>query len=265
MTWYRIDTGLAYRPNFHLNLGKPYLMRMFRNALFASFLILGVYVPEARAETAKPDDAITFNLAAEGWATTTQARVSVTVDAALSGAAASTARSDMQKAVNGIAKAEWRLTHFNRMQDATGLERWNAGFEARVPENELGGLHEVAKKSSKAGMQLTISDIAFDPTLAEIEATKAKLRLELYKQANDQLAALNAAIPGRQYRIGMMSFMDAGSAPTVQRGMMLKAVAMSADASGAPEAASMERAEKIVQQVQVSYAAVPPVASIGAK
>lgn len=230
--------------------------------LCMTVLLLGASTP-LWAEEAKPDDHVSFNLMAESWVTTTTARVVVTVDAAVAGSAAGGMRAEMQKAVSAVAKADWRLTSFTRNQDATGLERWNASYEARLPENDLAGLHDSAKKASKAGLQLTVNAIAFDPTLAEIEATKAKLRTDLYKQANDQLATLNSAIPTRQYRISALDFAENGMPVMPPRPMMMaKTVTMNSMASpGAADSEdSMEHAEKIVQQVQVTFAALPPIA-----
>jgi uncharacterized protein YggE len=221
-------------------------------------------VPACAEDGYKPDDQVAFGLSAEGWVTTTTARLTVNVDAAGAGSASGSMRDDMQKAVSNLVKADWRLTNFSRSQDQTGLERWNASFEARVPENQLGGIHDTAKKLSKAGMQLTVADIAFDPTLAESEAVKAKLRGDLYKQINDQLAALNTAFPSRQYRVSAINFGSMGMTPPMMpRPMMMKATmavaAMDGMAGGGEE--PMERAQKITQQVQVVFAALPPVAA----
>lgn len=221
--------------------------------------------PAQAEEGYKPDDRVSFMLSTEGWATTTTARVVVSVDAAVSGAAAGNARADMQKAVGSVVKADWRLTDFSRSQDPTGLERWNASFEARIPEGELGGIHDAAKKASKAGMQLTVQEVAFDPTLAEIESVKAKLRADLYKQANDQLATINTTIPGRAYRITAIDFMNNNmpSMPPMVRPMaMAKSMAMTASAgvAMAEDGQNMQRAEKIVMMAQVYYGAVAPVA-----
>jgi uncharacterized protein YggE len=220
--------------------------------------------PARAEETYKPDDRVSFMLSTEGWATTTTARVVVSVDAAVTGAAAGNARADMQKAVGSVAKADWRLTDFSRSQDPTGLERWNASFEARIPEGELGGIHDSAKKASKAGMQLTVQDVAFDPTMAETESVKAKLRADLYKQANDQLGTLNATIPGRQYRITAIDFMNNNMPPMpmVRPMAMARNMAMttSAGVAMAEDGENMQRAEKIVMMAQVYYGAVAPVA-----
>ncbi len=241
--------------------------------LCLALLLSGTAMPVV-AEEVKLDDRVTLSLQAENWVNTSTARVVVQVDAAVAGSNAGSMREAMQKAVNDIVKTEWRLTGFSRGTDATGLERWNASYEARVPESALGGIHDTVKKASKAGMQLTVGEIAFDPTLAETEAAQAKLRADIYKQANDQLAALNTAIPGRQFRIGAIDFVPSqGMVPPpmpmmMARPMMGRAVAMSAASSGgmtegtdmAAEAPEMQRSQKIAVQAQITFNALPPVA-----
>lgn len=214
----------------------------------------------ARAEEApRPDDRVIFDLSGEDWVMTKTAHVSVNVEAAVSDKNAGTMRADMIKAVNDVAKGDWRLINFNRSQDQTGLERWSASFDARLPENQLNGLGDNAKKLSKAGMQLSIGDVDFSPTLDEMEAARGALRAKLYKQVNDQLAALNTALPGRNYRIAVINFSGTGDEPLlapmpkVLRGQANMMMATAA----APAAAPMERAEKIILNVHVIFAALP--------
>lgn len=211
-------------------------------------------------------DTVTFTLSTEDWVTAKTARVIIGVEAAVSGAAAGSARGDMLKAVENVAKSDWKLTGFSRAQDQTGLERWSASFEARLPENALGGLHEAAKKAGKAGMQLSVNAIDFSPTLDETESARAVLRAKLYKSAAEQLTALNAALPNRDYRIAEITFLDTGNAqPYAQNEIVTtrqRMVAMPSDATmspvpvGAPKA--MERSEKISVSAMVVMASLPP-------
>jgi len=203
----------------------------------------------------KPDDRVIFDISGEDWVMTKTAHVAVNVEAAVSGSNAGSMRTDMIKAVNDLSKGDWRLTSFNRGQDQTGLERWSATFEARLPENQLNGIEDAAKKASKAGMQLTVSSIDFSPTLDEMEAARGALRAKLYKSALDQLAALNAAIPGRTYRIGLINFSGSGDEPMprAMRGPMLMGANASAPAASPP----MERAEKIAQTAHIILAVAP--------
>lgn len=230
--------------------------------LLVLLLAMFAAAPPARAEEApKPDDKVVFEISAEDWITTKTARVVVSVEAAVNAENAGSMRTTMIKAVNDLAKADWRLTSFNRSQDQTGLEHWSVMFEARMPESELNSLAEDAKKASKAGMQFNISDMDFSPTLEEREAARAALRVEIYKNANEQLAALNSALPGRTYRIATIAFADSsGTIPMMDNRAEAKFSTMQARGGMAPTmpGPSMERAEKATLTARIIYAALPP-------
>ncbi len=234
------------------------MTKFVKTSLLLALLALSTPMT-AKADDYKPDDMVAFDLSAEGWVTTKSARVTVSVEAAVTGNTAGTMRTNMSKTVGDVVKADWRITSFSRSQDSTGLERWSAMYEARVPEADLNGLHDQAKKLSKAGMQISISDIDFSPTLEERQATMAALRTQILKQANEQLATLNTTIPGRNFRIGNISF---GNQP---RAMMMNKMAkgrVMTMAAAAPEmaddSAGMERAEKITLTADIVYAATAP-------
>jgi hypothetical protein len=233
---------------------------MKRILFVIALLLIGSNV---RAEDMpRPDDRVIFDVSGEDWVMTKTAHVSINVEAAVSDKNAGTMRGDMVKAVNDLAKSDWRLTNFNRSQDQTGLERWSASFEARLPENTLNGLGDSVKKASKPGLQLSVGDIDFSPTLEEMEAARGGLRTKIYKEVNDQLAALNAAMPGRTYRIAMINFTGNSDEPgpmpmpRVVRGqanMVMQTAAM----ASAPAAPPMERAEKVTLNARVVLATVP--------
>jgi hypothetical protein len=222
-----------------------------------------------RAAGYKPDDRVMFDVSAEDWVTTKTAHVSVSVDAAVSASTEGTMRADMMKAVNDVAKGEWRLTAFNRNQDQTGLDHWNALFEARLPETALGGLTDAAKKLSKPGMQLMIANVDFSPTLEENEAVRSGLRVQIYKIANDQLTALNSAMPGRAYRIALVNFTgdedDMAPMPRVMKGraaMSMMATAAPMAEASPPPALSMERSQKVSLSARVVFASAPDAKSL---
>ena len=224
-------------------------------------LALFAYALPAHAEgdRHKPDDTISMSLSAEDWVTTKTARVVVGIEAAVSDKNAGSTREDMTKAVNNLAKGDWRLTTFNRNMDQTGLEHWSASYEARVPENELNGMAEDAKKASKAGMQLTLNEVDFTPTLDEMETARAGLRIKLLKQANDQLVTVNSTLAGRNYRIANVSFGGVIPAmPQARRPMMMKAMAMSAPAPANDEEGGEAQAQKLTLSATVTYAALAP-------
>jgi hypothetical protein len=238
-----------------------------RRLLLPAFLSILILAPAVRAEEApKPDDRVVIDLAAEDWVTTKTARVTANVEAAVSAANAGSARADMIKAVGGLAAGEWRLVGFNRSQDQTGLERWSASFEARLPEASLGGLNDNAKKLSKAGMQVSVGEIDFSPTLDETETARAALRAQIYKKAADQLTALNGVLTGRGYRIASIDF-GGGQFPMPMPGVMaggvggrmMPMVAAAATSIASPDSAGVEeRSQKVTMTARVVYAALPP-------
>jgi hypothetical protein len=234
--------------------------------LLLALLLLLLSTP-AFADEQKPDDVIAFALTAEDWVTAATAKVEVNVNASIAGDKTGGARDSMLKAVQALApKAEWRITSFNRGASASGLEQWNATFETRLPEAELGGINDRAKAASKPGMQLNINNIDFTPTLAENEAVRAKLRQAIAASATKELAAANAAFPDRHYRISEIRY--GGASPFVGNRMMMKTMAASApgaDASSMNEQAAVETAQKMTLTAQVALAAVAPVTPPPAK
>jgi uncharacterized protein YggE len=229
--------------------------------LLALFLMLLVPLA-AHADDAKPDDMISLSLTTEGWVSTKTARVSVQVNASVSGDNSGTTRDAMIKAVNALGDGEWRLISFNRSQSDTGLENWYAQFENRLPETALNGIHDKVKKASKPGMQLTVAGIDFTPTLAENEAAQAGLRKVIMDMANAELKTVQAAFPDRGYRIAAISFngMNAMPVPMMNmRGRMMKGATAMMDAPMAEGADSgVETSQKIQLSAQVTFAAVAP-------
>ena len=230
------------------------------------FAVLLLAHPAHAGESYAPDDLVYLDLATEGFVTTQTARVTVTVDSAATDAQSGDLRETMQKAVAGLVKGDWRLTGINRVSDETGLTRWQATYEARLAEGALSGLSERAQKLSKPGMQLRIADIDFTPTLAETEARRAELRADLYKRANEELARLNASLPGRGYRIAGISFGDASGGPQpVSPPMMMRSVRAAPMAEAAMPGAggnAGEVAAHIDLTARVSFAARPLVPAV---
>lgn len=176
-------------------------------------------------------DAVSLNLSVEEWVRTETALVTLVVDAAGNGSDDSGAlRANILKAVSGMAdKAEWRITRMDSQSDSAGLERWQAQLQARLPESQLSALNDRAKKASRPGLQVRVGNIAFDPTLAETEATRAALRERIYAQVNEELKRLKKAFPERDYRVGGIDFFEtSGPRDIVVQGGRVKAEMMAA-------------------------------------
>lgn len=228
--------------------------RLVATFLFSLFLM----VPAIAGEPSRQDDLISFDLSAEEWVTTKNARVVLNVEAAVNESNAGTLRAEMSKSIDSIAKADWRLTGFNRSQDQTGMERWSVVFEARLPEAALNGLSNGAKKASKAGMQIKVGAIDFSPSQEELESARAALRLRIVKNASEQLTSLNAVLPGRQYRIAEIVF-SAGLIPPMSarmyrnKGMMGEMAVASAGTFA--EDRAQEISQKLTQNARIVFAA----------
>ncbi|WP_445680273.1 hypothetical protein [Radicibacter daui] len=180
----------------------------FALALAATTLSLA---PAAMAQVSRAqydDDSVTLSLSAESWVESATARVTVSINAAFPGAEAGDARARMLAAVETLAKPEdgWRFVQFNRDSDASGLERWSAVAEARLPESALGGLADKATAASKPGMQVAVANTDFTPTPEEMEKARASLRAEIYAKAEKERQTLNDALPGRQFRVATLNF-----------------------------------------------------------
>ncbi|GEM_PF-698169 len=196
----------------------PYKARFSRSDLYKFALSVMVAVgvltvstfgaASARAEEAQPiQDSITLELRAETWVTTARSLVQVNIVAAGDSANAATIRDEISKALEGlVSDTKWRSISLNRSQDEAGLERWYATYEARVAESQLAGLADKVKKNSRAGLQFTIASVQFSPELKEIEDANITLRQDIYKQVDAELARLNAAYPGRNFRVSGVQF-----------------------------------------------------------
>ena len=231
---------------------------IFRLAL-ALLLVFSFITPASAQDQQKPDDVISFDLSAEDWVTTKTAHVSLAVEAAVSATNAGSVRADMTKTINDAAKADWQLTGFNRSLDQTGMERWSVTYEARLPESALNGLRDSVKKASKAGMQITVGGIDFSPSHEEMEAARSVLRARIYKEAGEQLTALNAALPGRSFRISQIAFETDVPAPIQMfRGKHVLDAAVMSSASVEPEQAQ-DVSQKLVLSAHITFAALPTV------
>lgn len=239
-------------------------MRILAPALATAFVITALAPAPSMAQNASiiayppQNDTVSMTLSAEDWVDTHTARTEIGIDAAMPGADAGKARGDMLAAVKNLAAgAEWRFTRFDRSQDASGLEHWQAALEARLPEAQLGGLADRAKQASKPGMQLRVDAVDFTPTLAETEAVRTKVRAELYKKINDALAQLNQAEPDRKFRIQAVHFGEQVSAPvmTARKEMAVQGFMPSAPAPAEP---GLALSEKVRLTASVSFAAHAP-------
>jgi hypothetical protein len=226
-------------------------------APLALFLTLAT-TPPAWAQVPPPVmDQVVLDLTAEDWVGTETARVTVSADAAASGADAGTQRSDLLTAINGLTPGtQWRIVSFDRSTDQAGLERWRAVAEARLAENALGGLADKARQASRPGLQLRIASIEFTPTLIETEAVRARLRAEIYGKAASELKALEQSFPGRKFRMGNIDFVD--QPPMAYARKTREDTQPMAMAAAPAQDGPVSVSEKLVMRARVILSAVAP-------
>ncbi len=223
-------------------------------------VVLSLATPLAFAQTAvtpRPDDTVNLSLKLEDWVQTQTVRTVLGVDAAFSGADAGKVRGEILNAVKKLADgADWRFTRFDHNEDASGLERWNATLEARLPEAQLSGLSDRAKQASKPGLQVTLQEADFSPTLAEVEAAKAKLRGDMYKKVNEALAQLNQSEPDRKFRVMHINF-DSSLPLYVGALADARAPAAMENKMASPDE-PVERSQKLQLSATVTFASAAP-------
>ncbi|MEQ8966420.1 MAG: hypothetical protein RID91_11395 [Azospirillaceae bacterium] len=201
-------------------------------------------------------DEVVLSLSVEQWVETDTARVVVAVNAALGGSTADSVRAEILAALDGVAEgAEWRFVRFDRSVDDSGLERWTARIEARLAEDRLGGLAESADAASRPGLAFTVAAVAFEPTRAEVEATRASLRQEIYARVGEELDRLEAAFPDRGFRVAHIDF-DAGPGPVPMMARAQAGEVAMMDAAGAPGPIAVS--DKLVIDARVVLSAVAP-------
>ncbi|GIL39396.1 hypothetical protein [Roseiterribacter gracilis] len=226
--------------------------------LFAAVFLSLLALPATAQFAPNPiQDQVVLSLAVEDWVPTQTARVVLNAEAAIQGADAGKTRDELLAAAKKTAAGDWRITRFDRSTDQAGLERWSALLETRLAESALGGLADRAKQGSRPGLQLTIGQIDFTPTLAESEAARAKLREQLYKRATEELQRLNAAAGDRKFRIARIDF---GMVQLQPRPMMANARTTTADKVLPFQAAGgeMELSQKATMNANVTFGANAP-------
>ncbi|WP_339632864.1 SIMPL domain-containing protein [uncultured Sneathiella sp.] len=182
-------------------------------------------------------DQVVLNLTTEGWVKTDTARVSVYVELVQQQEDAAELKNRIDSSLNALASdVDWRITSSRQQLDQTGLNRWYVSAEARIPEAKLAGLQDRAKETSSPGYKVTISDVDFTPSLEEFETLRADLRAQIYQQALDEVARLNKVMPGADYHVRNVDFVQIYPMQTmdaVSRPMMMKSGA--AESAPAPQ------------------------------
>jgi len=197
---------------------------------------------------------VSFQTSAEQWVTTTTAEVDVNVDATMNEDQLAKAHDDILQKLNKLASADWHITQFNRSANDSGLEQLQVQAQTRLSESALSGLRDAAKSLSKPGETFTIQDIVFEPTLAETEAARTQLRLQVYQQVQNQLVQLNKIFSTQHYVVHDINFNENITPQPAPRAMVMMAAGNNANANGS--ATPVAVANKIILNADVTLVSV---------
>ncbi len=222
--------------------------------LIASLLFAQIVAAEER----NPDDQVVLNLTSEGWVTTDTAVVHVTAEAIQQSETANELKKLITSSLDKLSdKSEWHFTNFSQSRDKTGLNRWRADAQARLPETALSSLRDKAKEISRPGFRLSIGHVDFSPSLAEFEKARHNLRKQLYGRIKAELEMLNSASSDRNYRLKDAFFGQPHAQPVMrqERASKMRMSAVRADAS---QAGNVGVARKLSLTVSVTFGAETP-------
>ena len=194
---------------------------------------------------------VTYEVSAEEWAKTSTVMVNVGVDAVFNEDKLEQVRADILKKLNQLTpNAQWHVTNFARNQDQSGLERLQMQAQARVNNTALGNLRQQAKSLSKPGETITILNIDYSPSLAEIEATRMELHKQIYNQAKKELVELNQMYPNQKYYLHNIEFLSQPRLPEPQPMMRMSLMATNAKSDAMP----MPVSDKVIVAARVTLA-----------
>ena len=197
---------------------------------------------------------VTLQLQSQQWVTTSTALVYVGVNAAVTDQSMGSVQADVVNKLKQLSdKDEWHVISFNRQLDQSGLERVQISAQARLPQSELSGLRDKAKKISKPGETYTIDNVSFIPSDEEIQRANTSLRADLYNQAKNEIDSLNKIYPDQKYYLYSIDFVSSPSPMP----MMANEMAL---AKSAAVAAPMAVGNKAQLQATVVIASIPQVA-----
>lgn len=151
---------------------------------------------------------ITLPLAAQTWATSNTANVTLSVDASSNNLQMSALQTEMQKKLTQIANADWHITQVNRGQSQSGLVEVNWQVQARVPVDAVATVDANVKKMSVSGLQFNLMSTDYSPSFAEMQQAQMNLHTAIYAEAEQAMAQANKSFSGAHYQISQITFIN---------------------------------------------------------
>lgn len=178
--------------------------------LVTAICLLFLATPAWADNEPKDPAQIVLQLVEEDWVETDTARVVLQLKTLLTDGAEAEPVVDPKAMFAPVADADWQMTRFQRGQTDTGFEQWVIVAEARVPQSALTGIYDRVKAATSRGRSMSVVEIDFTPSLAERQATAAKLRAALYKRASAEAATIAKQFPDRGFQVQRVDFHDGG-------------------------------------------------------
>lgn len=152
---------------------------------------------------------VSMNFTAENWVNSDNSLVSVVISASVPADKVDQVTNTVKsKLANASGKQDWRLVNLSRNESNSGLISLSATAVSRLSNNELGKLQTSLKTLNQPGEKYEIGNIDHTPDQSTINQSQAELRNKLYTQINQELKALNTALPNASsgYQIHKINF-----------------------------------------------------------
>lgn len=214
-----------------------------RTPLIAALFLLGAAAQPALADDGQvPADRIVLTVTEEAWVETDTARVIAEIKTLITDETAGEAAANPTAILDQIGLGDWHITGSHRQQTDTGFEELLIVAEARLAQTALAGIYDRAESASEKGRTVRILTVDFSPSLAEREATTARLRKTIYARAAAEAETIDSQFPEHGFRVHQVHFQDG---PDIRPMAATKSRMLSADAA-------VERGESSPPGQQVS-------------
>lgn len=181
--------------------------------LILSCSVLSLSAISASSVFAAPSDncvnQVSMNFTADNWVNSDNALVSIIISASVPADKVDQVTNAVKsKLAKASGKQDWRLVNLSRNESNSGLISLSATAVNRLSNNELGKLQTSLKTLNQPGEKYEIGNIDHTPDQSTINQSQAELRNKLYMQINQELKALNTAMPNASsgYQIHKINF-----------------------------------------------------------
>jgi hypothetical protein len=193
---------------------------------------------------------VSYQLAMEQWVNTQTALVTVSIAANVGQSGLADLQKSMNERLNQLGSGvSWHMIQFNRSEDQSGLEQVNATAQARILQSQLAEIREKAKTISKPGIKYVISDISYEPSVADVQTVKEQLRNQMYQKIEQEIQLLSKTYHQTFY-VNDIQFEPTDNNPVAPMALM-RAKAETKDTA---DSANSGVSQKVVLQATVTLA-----------